>query len=63
MIRPAHAVVFAAVLLKPLGALSADFVVWWEEGLHPKEDAAVAEVVAAFEQVWERATPHDEYKV
>ena len=50
MIQPLRVAVFAAVMLKPLGALSADFVVWWEEGLYPKEDAAVAEVVAAFEQ-------------
>jgi hypothetical protein len=36
--------------IAPLGAKAADFVVWWEEGLYPREDAAVAEVVAAFEQ-------------
>jgi hypothetical protein len=33
--------------LAPLGANSADFVVWWEEGLYPREDAAVAEVHVA----------------
>ena len=41
MFRPAHAVVFAGVMLKPLGALSADFVVWWEQGVYAGENKAV----------------------
>jgi multiple sugar transport system substrate-binding protein len=44
------AVLAAMLIMAPLGANSADFVVWWEEGLYPREDAAVADVVAAFEQ-------------
>jgi multiple sugar transport system substrate-binding protein len=35
--------------MRPFGALSADFVVWWEEGFYPQADEAVAEIVAAFE--------------
>jgi multiple sugar transport system substrate-binding protein len=43
--------VFAAMLtLAPLGARAADLVVWWEKGFYPQEDAAVAEIIAAFEQ-------------
>jgi multiple sugar transport system substrate-binding protein len=46
-----RAVVLAvAIVLAPLGARSADLVVWWDEGFYPQEDAAVAEIVAAFEQ-------------
>ena len=29
---------------------AADLVVWWEKGFYPQEDAAVAEIIAAFEQ-------------
>ena len=43
-------VVAAALLLAPLGARAADLVVWWEKGFYPDEDAAVAEIIAAFEQ-------------
>ena len=39
----------AALVLTPLSARAADLVVWWEEGFHPEEDAAVRETVAAFE--------------
>ena len=47
----ARAVALAvAIVLAPLGAQSADLVVWWEQGFNPEEDAAVREVVAAFEQ-------------
>jgi multiple sugar transport system substrate-binding protein len=47
----AHAVlVTLALILAPLGARAADLVVWWQEGYHPQEDAAVREVAAAFEQ-------------
>ena len=38
----ARAVVLAvAIVLAPLGAQSADLVVWWEQGFNPEEDAAV----------------------
>jgi multiple sugar transport system substrate-binding protein len=45
-----HAVVLAAILLlNPLGARAADLVVWWEQGFNPEEDAAVREIISAFE--------------
>ena len=50
MIRPHFVLLVAALMLKPLGALSADFVVWWEEGFYPQANEAVEEIVAAFEQ-------------
>jgi multiple sugar transport system substrate-binding protein len=40
----------AALVMAPLGAESADLVVWWEKGFYPQEDEAVTEIVAAFEQ-------------
>ena len=40
----------AMLLLTPLGAQAADLVVSWHQAHHPQEDAALAEVVAAFEQ-------------
>ena len=40
----------AALLLAPPGARAADLVVWWEQGFYPQEDAAVREIIAAFEQ-------------
>ena len=47
----ARAVVLAvAIVLAPLGARAADLVVWWEKGFNPEEDAAVREIIAAFEQ-------------
>ena len=47
----ARAVVLAvALVLAPLGAKAADLVVWWEQGFYPQEDAAIREIVAAFEQ-------------
>jgi multiple sugar transport system substrate-binding protein len=36
--------------LAPPGAHAADLVVWWEKGFYAQEDAAVGEIVAAFEQ-------------
>src|SRR5262245_15640705 len=46
-----RAVVFTVTLaMAPLGAKSADLVVWWEKGFYPQEDEAPAEIVAAFEQ-------------
>jgi hypothetical protein len=47
----ARAVVLAAALvLAPFGAQCADLVVWWDKGANPEEDAAVKEIIAAFEQ-------------
>ena len=43
-------VLAAALILAPPGAQAADLVVWWEKGYNPQEDAAVAEIIAAFEQ-------------
>jgi multiple sugar transport system substrate-binding protein len=40
----------AAIVMAPLAATAADLVVWWEEGFNPEEDAAVREIIAAFEQ-------------
>jgi multiple sugar transport system substrate-binding protein len=46
-----EAVILAtALIMAPLGVQSADLVVWWEKGFNPEEDAAVREIVAAFEQ-------------
>jgi multiple sugar transport system substrate-binding protein len=44
------AVFAAALILAPVGARAADLVVWWEEGYDAEEDAAVTEIIAAFEQ-------------
>ncbi len=44
------ALVAWALLLTPLGARAADFVVFWETGSYPQEEAAAREIVAAFEQ-------------
>jgi multiple sugar transport system substrate-binding protein len=47
----ARAVVLAVALVQaPLGAKSADLVVWWEQGFYAQEDEAVREIIAAFEQ-------------
>jgi multiple sugar transport system substrate-binding protein len=43
-------VLAAAIVMAPLGARSADLVVWWEKGFYPQEDEAVREIVAVFEQ-------------
>ena len=43
-------VLAAAIIAAPLGARSADLVVWWHEGFYPQEDEAVREIIAAFEQ-------------
>jgi multiple sugar transport system substrate-binding protein len=40
----------ALLSVAPLGARGADLVVWWEKGFSPREDQAVREIVAAFEQ-------------
>jgi multiple sugar transport system substrate-binding protein len=45
-----RAILLAATLaLAPPAACAADLVVWWEEGYNPEEDAAVKEIIAAFE--------------
>jgi multiple sugar transport system substrate-binding protein len=47
----AQAVILAvAIAMAPPGATAADLVVWWEQGSYPQEDAAVREIIAAFEQ-------------
>ena len=38
------------LILAPFGAAAADLVVWWEKGFYAQEDAAVREIVTAFEQ-------------
>ena len=43
-------VLAAALILAPPGARAADLVVWWNKGFYAEEDAAVREIVAAFEQ-------------
>jgi multiple sugar transport system substrate-binding protein len=48
--RIVTAVLATALATAPLGAESADLVVWWEEGQSDEEDQAVREIVAAFEQ-------------
>jgi ABC-type glycerol-3-phosphate transport system substrate-binding protein len=50
MQRLLPALVASALLLAPHGARAADLLVWWEKGFYPQEDAAVAEIIAAFEQ-------------
>ena len=43
--------VFAAALVwAPIGAKAADLVVWWQKGAYAQEDAALREIIAAFEQ-------------
>src|SRR5262249_22487522 len=44
------AIVISTLLLALPGARAADLVVWWEKGFYPQEDAAVGEIIAAFEQ-------------
>jgi multiple sugar transport system substrate-binding protein len=39
-----------ALILGPLCAEAADLVVWWNKGFYEQEDAAVREIVAAFER-------------
>ena len=48
--RGRSAVLAALVYMAPVGAQAADLVVWWEKGYYAEEDAALAEVIAAFEQ-------------
>ena len=44
------ALLAAMFVMAPLGAKSADLVVWWEQGFYPEEDQAIRETIAAFEQ-------------
>jgi multiple sugar transport system substrate-binding protein len=58
----------AALGLAPLGANAADLVVSWDKGFYPEEDAAVAEIIAAFEQKTGKQVelvlqPQDEHEV
>jgi multiple sugar transport system substrate-binding protein len=47
----ARAVVLAAALvLAPVAVKAADLVVWWYKGFYEQEDAAVREIIVAFEQ-------------
>ena len=48
--RGRSTVLAAALIMAPLGAESADLIVWWEEGYYAQEDEAVAEIIAAFEE-------------
>ncbi|MCC2662245.1 MAG: hypothetical protein K0R44_1381 [Thermomicrobiales bacterium] len=48
--RVQAALLATALALAPLAAGAADLVVWWQQGITPQEDEAVAEIVAAFEQ-------------
>jgi multiple sugar transport system substrate-binding protein len=46
-----QAIVLAAALgMTPLGAHAADLVVWWDKGIYPEQDAALSELISAFEQ-------------
>jgi hypothetical protein len=40
----------ATLILAPVGAQAADLVVWWEKGYDDRENEAVREIIATFEQ-------------
>jgi ABC-type glycerol-3-phosphate transport system substrate-binding protein len=48
--RSRAVILAAALFLAPLPAKAGDLVVWWNEGPYAEENAAVREIVAAFEQ-------------
>jgi multiple sugar transport system substrate-binding protein len=50
MIRLIQVCVAAALMMAPVGARSADLVVWWQKGAYAQEDGALGEIIAAFEQ-------------
>ena len=50
MSRLVSVLLASGLALAPLGAKSADLVVWWEKGFYEQANEAVAEIVAAFEQ-------------
>jgi multiple sugar transport system substrate-binding protein len=51
LIMRARPLLLAVTLaIAPISAKAADLVVWWEKGFNPEEDAAVREIIAAFEQ-------------
>jgi ABC-type glycerol-3-phosphate transport system substrate-binding protein len=50
MSRLVPALLASTLLFAPLGADGADLVVWWFKGFFEQEDAAVREIIAAFEQ-------------
>jgi hypothetical protein len=43
-------VLAAAIVMAPLGARGADLMAWWNEGYYAEEDAAIREIIAAFER-------------
>jgi multiple sugar transport system substrate-binding protein len=50
MLRLVPVLLASTLLFTPLGADGADLVAWWFKGFYEQEDAAVREIVAAFEQ-------------
>jgi multiple sugar transport system substrate-binding protein len=50
MTRLTCAFLAAALVIAPLSARGADLVVWWDKGIYPEQDAALAELISAFEQ-------------
>ena len=48
--RGRTAVLAAALIISPFGAQGADPMMWWQRGFFAREDEAIAEVAAAFEQ-------------
>jgi multiple sugar transport system substrate-binding protein len=50
MRRFALIILAAMLVMVPLGSWAADLVVWWDKGANPEEDAAVKEIIAAFER-------------
>jgi multiple sugar transport system substrate-binding protein len=49
-VLPGLALVLAALIFAAHDARAADLEVWWEEGLYPDENDAVAEIISAFQQ-------------
>ena len=48
--RRSAVILAAALVIAPPGAEAADLVVWWVKGFYEQEDAAVREIIAAFER-------------
>jgi multiple sugar transport system substrate-binding protein len=49
MARLLQVLLAGALTIVPFGARAADLAVWWDQGVYPEQDAAVAELIAAFE--------------
>jgi ABC-type glycerol-3-phosphate transport system substrate-binding protein len=49
MSRLLQALFAGALAIAPVGAKGADLAVWWDQGVYPEQDAAVAELISAFE--------------